>query len=85
MSAKNMTTSSCFELKAYGLFSSLISIIGLGANFYILVMYILLKELKSHKNIFLFSLTLANILGCSIDMPVIAYSCLSCKYKNAIL
>ena len=83
MSANNtIATLSCFQLRFYGAFTSLVSIIGICANLYILVMYALLKELRNHKNIFLFSLTLINFIGCSVDLPVIAYSCLSCKYKK---
>ena len=79
MDKSQSSSNSCFELRIYGTLYGIVSILGFIANSYVILMHYLLVELRSSKSIFVFTLTIINLIACIVDLPPIAVSGLMCK------
>ena len=79
MSENTNSTYSCLELRIYGTFYGIVSVLGFVGNSYIIFLHYFLNKLQTSKNLFVLGLTIMNLMACIVDLPPIAISCLSCK------
>ena len=74
----------CFQLNMYGVYFLLLFVLSVFFNSFILVMYCLLKELRTLKNLFMLAIILTNLFGCFFELPFLIINNFFCKYTPKI-
>ena len=70
----------CSQLNIYGVCFVVTFTLGLCLNSFVLLMYCVIKEMRSLKNSFMIALIISNLASCLFETPILIISTFNCRF-----